>query len=261
MTRLFGCVCNQTKAFGAAIEPVRQALALQGPVGRWGFGYLQWGEVCLKLFPRGSEEGVDFYESLSTVPTDYVVGCVSPDDGLTGNANTQPFRFRHWLGAQEGPSVALDRTALNDTLPGFLQRNLKGKTAAELVFHLFLAALHKESALDNVTLPVEAASACVATALRNAEAHVDGPPANWGNLLYTNGRSMFAIRLGGPLFVCRLKHRTDPKRPESELRAAVLISADENPGEGFEEVPLGTVIAVRREVTTDILPFAPSPAR
>jgi glutamine amidotransferase len=262
MTRLFGCICNQPQALGRALEPVRAALVAEGPISRWGLGYVQWSEVCLKLHPRGSREGVDFYDALASLQSDYCIGSAVPDqDGLKGNANTQPFRFRQWIYAQEGNVPRFDEVQgrILEHIPGYLQRNIKGRTAAEYVFHLFLAMLHDAGNLDDHNLDL----AATRRALRNTLAFVDsllGDPADGpGNIICSNSRSMIAVRRGRPLFMRRLKEHTDPKLPESQFRAVLALSADSKPGEGFEEIPTGKVVAVRRDITTEIVDLENGP--
>ncbi len=257
MTRLFGSVCNQPQAFGAVLEPVRSALRTDKPAVRWGLGYVQWGEVCLRLSPRGNETGVDFYEALRGLPTDYVIGAVAADDGLKGNANTPPYRFRRWLFAQEGAlPESIDLAAeLRAHIPDYLLRNIQGRTAAETVFHLFLAKLHEAGKLDDMHLEVGAFLHALEQALAILHKTIGGTDRDLGNLICTNSRAMIAIRRAGPLYLCRVKQTVDPKRPESEYRAALVVSAEQSPGAGFEEIPEGRLVIIKRDVSTEILDF------
>jgi glutamine amidotransferase len=259
MTALFGCICNQPQALGTALEPVRTVLVHGEPVVRWGLGYVQSGEVLLSRHPRGAHGGVDFYEGIRQVQSDYIIGAaVLADDGRKGNANTQPFRFRSWLFAQEGeiPRFPEIQDKLREHVPDYLQRNIKGQLSAEYVFHLFLSMLHDAQTLDDFNLDIHDAR----RALRDTLAFVysvmaqNGVEGRLGNLVCTNGRSMLAVRLGPrPLFIRRLKEQADPKLPESEFKAVLIVSAEENPGEGFEDLPDRAVVAVRRDVTTDVV--------
>jgi glutamine amidotransferase len=262
MTRLFGCICNQPQALGRALEPVRFALVAEGPISCWGLGYVQGGEVCLKLHPRGSREGVDFYAALASLQSDYVIGSAAPDpDGPKGNANTQPFRFRQWIYAQEGQVGNFDnaRSRVLEHIPGYLQRNIQGATSAESMFHLFLAMLHDAGNLDDPNLELTATR----RALRNSLAFVDSllgeNREERGNIICSNSRSMIAVRRGRPLYLRRLKEQADPKLPESQFRAVLAVSSDANPGEGFEEVPPGKAVAVRRDISTEIVDLENSP--
>jgi predicted glutamine amidotransferase len=233
-------------------------LVTRGPVHRWGLGYVHSGEVLLSRHPRGTADEVDFFATLEKVQSDYVIGAaVTEDDGLEGNENTQPFRFRRWLFAQEGGigGFAEVMPVLLEHIPDYLRRNIQGRLPAEAVFHLFLSMLHDSGNIDDPNLDL----AVTRRALRDTLAFVEsivtrtGDGAGPGNIVLTNSRSMLALRLGVPLFVRRLKQKTDPRLPESEFKAVLCVSAEANPGEGFEEIPERSVVAISRDIHTDII--------
>lgn len=258
MTRLFGFICNQPPALATALEAVRGTLIAPGVVNRWGLGYVQSGEVLLGKHPRGSEQDVDFFAALEKLSSDYVVGWAAGEaDGLEGNANTQPFRFRRWLFAQEGSidNFAEIMPVLLEHVPDYLQRNILGRMPAEYVFHMFLSMLHDSGNIDDPNLDLT----ITRRALRDTLAFVDslitrkGGESRPGNLVITNSRSMLVIRLAGPMFVRRLKEQPDPKLPESQFRAVLCVSETDDPGEGFEEIPERSAVAISRDLSTDIV--------
>jgi glutamine amidotransferase len=260
MTRLFGCICNQPQRINEVLEPVRDVLVAKPPVSRWGLGYVQSGQVLLSRNPRAAEEPVDFFAALDNLESDYVIAATSEPPGLKGSVNTQPFRFRNWLFALEVSYDTFEGVSeqLTAHIPDYLKRNIKGKMPAEQIFHLFLSMLHDSGKLDDPNLSLVLSR----RALRDALAFVyslltkSGVEASLGNLIVTNSRSMLAVRLAGPLHVRRLKHMADPKRAESELRAVVTVSGGEEVGalgEGFEEIPMRSVVAIGRDVAMDIL--------
>ncbi len=256
MSRLFASICNQPQALSKALEPVKNGLFAKGPIHRWGLGYAHLGEVCLRLHPKGDEEGIDFYDEIRSIKADYIVGAALPNaDGLKGNANTQPFRFRRWLFAQTGacPKLEAAKESLTDRIPGYLQRNIKGKTSQEFLFHLFLATLHEDGTINNPNLEVDQVRNALSRTLEMVRAEVDGVTID--NIICSNSRVMLGASLGTPLYVCRLSHQMDPKRPESAFRAVLVVSSNEKPGEGFEPIPLDQTIAIKRSVYADILPL------
>lgn len=259
MTRLFGCICNQPERFNAVVEPVRAVLVAPAPVARWGLGYVHSSEVLLLRNPRVSETDVDFYEALSGLSTDYLIAASSAADGLKGNANTQPYRFRRWMFAMDGGIENLDEVgpALIEHVPEYLRRNIKGKTASELVFHLFLAMLHDAGRMDHPNLEPSEGCRALRDALAFTLARITkaGGGSGVGNIIVTNSRFMLAARLNQPLFVRQFREHIDPKRAESQLKAVLALCADENPGEGFEEVPTRQVLAVHRSVLSEIIPL------
>jgi predicted glutamine amidotransferase len=261
MTRLFGCICNQPQSLDEALAPVRAALVARAPVARWGLGHVHSGEVLLTLHPRQAAGEVDFYSLLSGLSSDYMIGWAADNDDLRGDANTQPFRYRRWFFAQDGSGPDGDlwgalQPLLVQHIPDYLRRNIRGRSAAEHVFHLFLAALHEAGTVDDPNLP----PAQIRRALADTIAQLDRIAAEaggiWphGNVVLSNSRSMMAARLAGPLVVRRLKQQKDPRRPESEFKAVLVVSSADLRGEsGFEELPARAALAINRDVTTDVV--------
>ena len=260
MTRLFGCICNQPHRLDEALEAVRAVLVAPAPVARWGLGYVHSGEVLLTLHPRQSGD-VDFHGLLAGLNSDYVIGWAGGDDALRGDANTQPFRYRRWLFAQEGPGPSPELFAelhpqLVTHIPDYLRRNIRGRSPAEHVFHLFLSMLHDAGTLDDPNLaPIH-----IRRALRDTVALVEKVAGKkvdelaLGNIIVSNSRSMMGVRLGAPLVVRRLKQHKDPKRPESQFKAVLVVSSADLRGEGgFEELPARSAVAISRDVSTDIV--------
>src|SRR5262249_43884441 len=171
--KLFACICNQPQRLPIALAPVRAALIAQPPVSRWGLGYIQGGDVLLVRTPKASAVPVDLAGPLTAeIKTDCAIAQAMRDDtsNLGGTDNTPPFRFRRWMYAQnglDGPAFA-DEIAqrLLEHIPEYLRRNLKGRTPAELTFHVFLAMLHDEGNIDDANLPPAASRRALAATLR-----------------------------------------------------------------------------------------------
>lgn len=256
MSRIFGCLCNQPERLIQALEPVRHVLSATAPVSRWGLGYVQSGEVLLSRHPRPTRGELDFFAALGDLKSDYVIGCAAGEDGWTGGANTQPYRFRRWLFAHtiQVDSPEAVAPALREHIPDFLLRNVKGKAPAELIFHMFLARLHDAGQIDDHTVdPGEIRRALAATlAQAGAAIAAAGVETTPGNVLVCNSRAMLAVRQGGPLYLRRLKQQVDPKRPDTEFKAVLVVDGDALPAEGFEELPQGSALLIGRDVTTDI---------
>ena len=256
MSILFSCTCNQPERLLSALEPVRAALQTEN-VTRWGLGYVQAGQVLISRHPRAVTGPFDFYESLGQLNSDYLIGVAEVDADYRGNNNTQPFRFRHWMFAlqsdlQDFPSV---HEAFAKHLPSFLRRSIKGKTPAEYVFFLFLSLLHDSAQIDDHNVDPNDSAATLQTALALAKGIVAdaGLTGSLGNLMVSNSRSTLALRQAGPLFLRRLRQLEDPKRPDTEFRSVLVVGADENPGEGFEELPEDSILIIKRDLSTDIL--------
>ncbi len=263
MTRLFGCICNQPQRLGEVLAPVRSVLVARPPVPRWGLGYVQSSQVLLSLHPRPMETAVDFFEELSTIESDYVIGAASENPLLKGNANTQPFRFRDWMFAQEGGFEQFDDVLPQITahIPDYLRRNIKGRMPAEHVFHLFLSMLHDSGKLGDLNLSLTLARRALRDALafvQTAMEKAGAPAASLGNIIATNSRSMIVVRLDQPLYVRWMRHVSDPRRAESELRAVLAVSTADETGtlaQGFEAIPPRSAVAISRNVVMDIVPL------
>jgi len=134
--------------------------------------------------------------------------------------------------------------------------NVRGKTAAEHVFHLFLSLLHDTGSIDEADLPHVA----VRQAIRTALALVYGAAAKagvahaLGTIAMTNGRSFFAVRLTAPLYLRRLAVPGPRSARDERFRGVVVVSdAPEPPGDGFEEIPQQSILSVSRDVTVDVV--------
>jgi glutamine amidotransferase len=251
---MFGCICNEPRRLTEALAPVRSVLVAPGSHKGWGMGYVQGGEVLLKRHPRAAEN-LDFFDALGAVASDYVLAHAGGDPELPGTDNTQPFRFRRWLFAQTGSMATFAdiKPALAEHIPDFMRRNIRGKTSAEHVFHVFLAFLHDAGALDDPNVSPNV----VRRALRDAVAMVlslitkAGGDRGPGNILVTNSRSMLAVRLGQPMCVRRFNTRAT--RDRKEFRAVLVVSELDQEGEGFESLPDRAVLTISRELQADIV--------
>ncbi len=255
--KLFACMCNQPQRLAAAIASVRAALVAQPPISRWGLGYIQSGDVLLVRTPRGSERPVDLASPLlADIKTDCAIAQAVRDPGTPGpgggTEQTPPYRFRRWMFAQTGaPDFDAIAPRLLERVPEYLRRNIKGRTSAELVFHVFLARLQDEASLDDPNLPVAVQRRALAATLRlvrdAATTSVD--PLALGDLALTNGRSMLLANLGATLRVRRLTVNTERGERDEAFRGYLLLSGgDGEPCDGFEQVPVHQAVMITRDL-------------
>lgn len=259
----FACMCNQPPHLARALAPARAALVATGPFARWGLGSHQGGEVLLTRTPRPTAE-VDFFAALGEVSTDCVIGQAVFDaeaGPAGGNDNTPPFRFRRWMYAQATRAGAgtpwAGLGAVVERLPEFLRRNVRGRTAAEAAFHVVLAMLHDQGALDdpNVPLTTTREAFAAAQALVTGELTKAGASGALGNAVVSNGRTMLASRAvgGDPLWLRRLTIADEKTARDEQFRGVLLVSRATSPGAGFEEIPAGAVVTVARDLRVDIV--------
>ncbi len=267
MSIFLSCICNKPNRLKDVIEPVRNAL-VSDSIARWGVGYSQSHEILLSRHPRSIRGSFDFYEALKAIQSETVIGLASTDTLYSGTTNTQPFRFLHWMFAMESSIEGFQEvhSLLSATLPSFLRQSIKGKTVAELAFHLFLHQLHNRSEIDDFNLAPKTISKALhrAIALIQDEKNKAGLPGHLGNIMLSNTRSLLCARLTTPLFIRSLRVLEDPKRPDTEFRSILVIGANEHPGEGFEEIPVHSVARISRNLTIEMASwenvFSESPA-
>jgi glutamine amidotransferase len=269
--KLFACICNQPQRLSVALAPVRAALLAQPPVSRWGLGYIQGGDVLLVRTPKASAAAVDLAGPLTAeIKTDCAIAQAIRDEGTSigGTDNTPPFRFRRWMYAQTGLDAQLfaDDIAprLIEHIPEYLRRNLKGRSPAELVFHVFLAMLHDEGNIEDPNLPPAATRRALAATLRlvTAElARAGKSSAALGNVALTNGRSMVVAHLHEPLRLRRLwvtAERGERGERDESFRGFLLVSGgDGEPKDGFEDVPPQRAVLISRDLQVSFADLAP----
>ena len=248
--KLFACMCNQPQRLSAALAPVRAVLLAQPPVTRWGLAYAQSGDVLLVRTPKSSAKPIDLSGPLAEISTDCAIGQAVNDERFSGTDNTPPFRFRRWMFAMSNqPDLDAIAPRLLEHVPEYLRRNLRGKTPGELVFHVFLAMLHDEGAVDEPNLPVQHTRRALAATIKlvTSEQHKAGiPEGGLGNIFANNGRSMVVAHADTPLRLRRLWVNDDKGARDESFRGVLLVSGgDGDPKDGFEDVPNGAVMITR----------------
>ena len=269
--KLFACMCNQPQRLPAALAPVRAALVAEPPVSRWGLGYVQGGDVLLVRTPKSSPSPIDLASPLvgnpAEIKTDCAIAQAVREDGFGGTDNTPPFRFRRWMFALTGaPKLEGSGPRLLEHIPEYLRRNLKGRTPAELIFHLFLSMLQDDASLEDPNVPPQTQRRALAATLRlvNAELARDATTsgttvASLGNVALTNGRSMVLARLSTtePLRLRRLTVTGERGERDDSFRGVVLVSGgDGDAKDGFEEVPVGQAVLISRELSVSFADLA-----
>jgi hypothetical protein len=167
---------NEPENMACALFSARGALYSRGhdrPEG-WGIGFVQGGDVLLQKRPRADTTEVDLYGLAKDLRADALVARVGLSrDGNTSAEDADPFRFRSWLfgsvGRVGGAGFEGVRERMLESVPDFLRRNIRGKSASEHIFHLFLAFLHDAGILDSAA----PAPAAVQRALRHSLVFLD----------------------------------------------------------------------------------------
>jgi glutamine amidotransferase len=245
VSRLIAYFGNDPDRVECALFPARMALYARTPeqAGGWGLGFVQGGDVLLQKRPRGESAEVDFFSLAKDLRADALIGRVGFDEAARLAAeNADPFRFRSWLFGSIGNAGSFEevRERLLQSVPDFLQRNIRGRSASEHIFHLFLAFLHDAGLLESQS-PQPAA---VERALRENIAFVDRLLAVVGAIptklaqVASNGRCLVARATEHPLqfleirgiadcTACRRKNPSeDDRRISHESLRALIVEAD-----------------------------------
>jgi predicted glutamine amidotransferase len=175
MARLVGFIGNRPDLGARVIELEGRALDVRRKAGvtpGWGVGFYQGGEILLKRRPLDDRAEIKMTDITRDIRADVALAQVRlATVGPLRTENTHPFRYRSWLFANTGTveAFATLRGRLAESLPQFLQRDVRGETDSELVFHLFLSFLHDTGQLDRPLVDAPTA----AGALRSTIALVD----------------------------------------------------------------------------------------
>lgn len=256
---------NEPENTSCALFSARNALYSRnsGLVG-WALGFIQGGDVLLQKRPRGDASEIDLYALARDLKADAMIGRIGL--GAEGNKsaeNADPFRYRSWLFGSVGtvPSFAAIRDQVLEAIPDYLRRNVRGKSASEHLFHLFLAYLHDAGIIDQPS----PAPAAIEAALQNMLAFVNRLTRSAAEdpqqaearglelaLVATNGRSLVAtacshamqfLRVDG-IADCPVCHgRANPdgrgrRISHDALRAVVIEANAETQGRpGWRAIP------------------------
>ncbi len=220
MARLVGFIGNRPDLGSRVIELEGRSLSVRRPAGvtpGWGVGFYQGGEILLKRRPIDDRAEISLVDLTKDIKADILVAHVrAATVGTLRTENTHPFRYRQWLFAHTGTveSFSSLRGRLSESLPTFLQRDVRGDTDSELLFHLFLSFLHDAGQLDRPSVD----SADARAALRSSISLVDrlcaeegsGPSAM--NIVVSNPEYLLAVHGGTPMGYRVVHGKTDLER-------------------------------------------------
>lgn len=195
--------------------------------------------------------------------------------GMSLEENLQPFRYRSWMFANHGEVTQVDRfrNLAMDALPDHLGRSIKGSTAHEVAFALFLAALRDLGRTDDDELEARAAAKAIGEAARRLDALAQRAGARDAALgmISTNGHVMVAARLGNqPVYyrllegsatceVCGLNgdgSALAQAQVRSHLRRkSVVISTNVKDAHGWIPLESGTALGVGATLDVETVRF------
>ena len=267
MGRLVGYMANRHDRLGAALHQERGVVApppAVGPTG-WGLGFYQGGEVLHKKRPQFDSNGFDWESVTRDVRTDCaVLHLRQPTVGDFRSHNTHPFRMRSWIFAHTGTIQRFEaiEERLRASLPDFVNRNIRGKTDSEVLFHVILSFLHDGGNLDKLDVAADDVLASLRSAITLVDrltAEVKAPPATM-NMALTNGRIFFGVCRGARAAYVERRGLFDPpddlpaeRGNAGALRYAMWVSDLEGvelPAD-YGEVADGDVVIIDRNLTVE----------
>jgi glutamine amidotransferase len=213
MARLVGFISNRPDLGNRAIELEARNLIIRNKpdvVPGWGVGFYQNGEILLKRRPIDDRPEISLADMTKDLRADLLLAHVRMGTvGGSRTENTHPFRYRQWLFAHTGTIEAFPkiRSRMSDSLPQFLQRDVRGDTDSEILFHLFLSFLHDAGQLDRpVVDPATSSKAlrsCISLVDRLCAEEGIGPSAM--NILVSSPEYLVAVH-GGAKMAYRVYH-------------------------------------------------------
>lgn len=210
----------------------------------------------------------------SAPSTDVVLAHAQPlGPGLPPEENTEPYRFRQWLFALAGTIDRAEavRERLNERLPDFLRRVVKGGLVDEAVFGTFLARLRELGRTEDLSLEAPLAAQVLLHTARLVEetAREVGETSRQGFVLAaTNGRVLVAARRGAmPLHLKLLEgeatcercglgqpvRESEPLVRQHRQRKSVVLATHPRQPAGWAMVDEGAAVAVDRKLSLQTL--------
>jgi hypothetical protein len=257
---------SDASLLGCVLRKLSGQISLGAPQPAAGVGFFQSDDVLLRKRPlTGVPDAARLAEGVESEAALICSGGVGLSARSFNEGHTLPFRFKRWLFAAAGEpdSLAEVRSALLDGLPSFLRRSVKGDTAAEALFFVFLSRLRDAGRLDDADVDAQTAARSLAGAVGAAERAFEqqGKALPGLALVASNGRVMTALRRGHPLSLGQIDglipcardeilagaSDLDPRvKSHRMLRAAMVVSGEQPPMEGFRVLAEGAVIAIPR---------------
>ncbi|QQR89181.1 MAG: class II glutamine amidotransferase [Myxococcales bacterium] len=220
----------------------------------WGIAFYQGDEILHKKRPEASTEDLDWRDLAADVKSECLLAQVRvPYSENFRIENTQPFRFRRWSFAHVGNVRRLDAVhdQLQETLPDFIKRNLRGDTDSELFFHLLLASMHGHNLLDRFDVDAFDVLTSIRQTLEGMTEVLNQDTQSLSFVL-TNGRQMFALSHGDMLAYRALVQPDNDRKPSGH----VLISGPLTQiPPGYTKLLENTVLSVKRDLSTEIHPL------
>ncbi|MCK5798158.1 MAG: class II glutamine amidotransferase [Deltaproteobacteria bacterium] len=261
MTPCFAFLCSDPALLDIAITPFKDALRVaDGAPSGWGVAYYQAGQPLLHKQPRAAAAPFDIVDATHDLKTPLFLGQIREAWDLPNrNENTPPFRFRRWTFTLSGTPPHMDavRDEVNEAIPKFIQRNIRGRTNAEIIFHLLLAFLNDAGKLDDPRTE----GAPIARALTSTLSYVDRLVGDaWPYCCaITNGHTLAATHRDHPMHIKKSQPYIhvgvgpdDKPLSYPHLHALAILGSTPPEGDGWERVDGGTVLTTNLDLDINL---------
>lgn len=256
MNQLVAIACSTAQAIPLAMEAAEPFLAAAPATSAFASGIASFGPDGQPLVSRrpadGGRRDDDMRRSLAG---GFVLNQLTKNlQGPFRSEDSPPYRFHRWVGAlvdRIDPAASPSDPVL--AVPPHVSRNIRGRRAAEQVFHLFLGFMHSYRNL-------ETSSPDPLLTRRAMDAALSLIPGRWGStdgsaMVVCDGRFMVATSHDWPLWFATLGDMTEGRTTfdattrlpmRSIPPRAVVVTDRPMEGPGWERVPdRGFLIADR----------------
>ncbi len=176
----------------------------------------------------------------------------------------QPFRYRNWLFAMAGTIRTLQRPLdARLAIPSYIEKNIRGATAGEVLFHQFLAYLHRQGLLAGERLDMTPLRRALESALSHAGVWFGKESPN-NSMFLSDGRVLLGAALERPVYVRNIEGIEGclncggdvDGNPISHphVRGVVTMDTDGMPSQEWQTVASGRILQVNRELQFESFP-------
>ncbi len=265
MTGLFGFVASRPEIGATVLSADAGAVEARsaGDALRWGIGYFQGDDILLRRRPSDPRSVVPVGQMVADVKSRQLIGYYGAAKANAMHTDdTHPFRYRTWLFAHTGvmDGNAMVRERLLEFVPDFLRSSMRGETAGELLFHLFLSNLHAHGTLQSGTVEPDEAK----TALRELIDRVEQVSSGVGvarpelNIIVANGQFVVAARTGRSMLYRAVRareleelfgHETPSRRGVdfASTRVSLIASSVVRNAAAYRPVPAGSLLTLTHD--------------
>jgi hypothetical protein len=178
--------------------------------------------------------------------------------------NLQPFRYRNWLFTMAG-SIRLLRDP-HDTqlaIPSYIAKNIKGNTVPEVLFHQFLAYLHRQGLLAGERLDMLPLRKALASALSHHSVWF-GEDSPDNSMFLSDGTVLLGAALNRPVYVSTIDGISEclacggdvDGNPvnHAHVRGVVALDTQGLPSQEWQTVGPGQVFQVNKALQFESFP-------